>query len=175
MFESLPATPSVGFVIWQGFLDELNFAGFKGVRDKSCLPLTRGHLCKMTVGTSNLGKKLHSWGMPGEGWTAPREMGHARWLQREGGTLCQHDCCLWLCVPAGTMCVIAADHSESQRWQQVRCQLGHSRLGGSIRKAVANNCLFQRGTWSSLITGQAHLYLKSQRRYKPWPAPDGAI
>lgn len=34
--------------------------------------------------------------------------------------------------------------------------------------------MFQRGSWSSLITGQAHLYLKSQCQYKPWPAPDGA-
>lgn len=43
MLESLPATPPVGLVIWQGFLDGLNFAGFKGVRDKSCLPFTCGH------------------------------------------------------------------------------------------------------------------------------------
>lgn len=51
--ECLLVTPSVGLVIWQRLLDELNFAGFKGVQVKSCLPFTRGRQCKMPVGTSN--------------------------------------------------------------------------------------------------------------------------
>lgn len=35
------------------------------------------------------------------------------------------------------MCVIAADHSESQCWQQAMCQLGHSNHGGSCDQPPA--------------------------------------